>query len=82
MRAYMVTQDSRNFYLLDVYANAEGDRDEEIEDPTPVMVCLFVCLQCLAKDLGIYLVKLQFSKEHGRPSKSCHTLKLGKIISK
>ena len=38
MRAYMVTQDSRNFYLLDVYANGEGDRDEEIEDPTPIMV--------------------------------------------
>ncbi len=38
MRAYMVTQDSRNFYLLDVYANAEGDRDEEIEDPQPVQV--------------------------------------------
>ena len=39
MRAYMVTQDSRNFYLLDVYANGgEGDRDEELEDPTPVMV--------------------------------------------
>jgi len=38
MRAYMVTQDSRNFYLLDVYANGgEGDRDEELEDPNPVM---------------------------------------------
>ena len=24
-------QDSRNFYLLDVYANCDGDRDEEIQ---------------------------------------------------
>ncbi|XP_040569190.1 diacylglycerol kinase theta isoform X2 [Lepeophtheirus salmonis] len=36
MRAFVVTQDSRNFYLLDVYANYDGDRDEEIEDPYPV----------------------------------------------
>jgi hypothetical protein len=40
MRAFMVTQDSRNFYLLDVYSNCEGDRDEEMEDPTPVMVII------------------------------------------
>ena len=38
MRAFVVSQDSRNFYLLDVYANSEGDRDEEITDPTPIMV--------------------------------------------
>lgn len=38
MRAFVVTQDSRNFYLLDVYANCDGDsRDEELEDPTPVL---------------------------------------------
>eukprot|EP00094_Tigriopus_californicus_P013915 TCALIF_13468-PA protein Name:"Similar to Dgkq Diacylglycerol kinase theta (Mus musculus)" AED:0.19 eAED:0.19 QI:0/0.93/0.75/1/0.93/0.87/16/63/974 len=36
MRAFVVTQDSRNFYLLDVYANCDGDRDEELEDPFPV----------------------------------------------
>lgn len=36
MRAFVVTQDSRNFYLLDVYANCDGDRDEELEDPHPV----------------------------------------------
>ena len=38
MRAFVVSQESRNFYLLDVYANSEGERDEEIVDPTPVMV--------------------------------------------
>ncbi len=37
MRAFVVTQDSRNFYLLDVYANCDGDRDEELEDPHPVL---------------------------------------------
>ncbi len=37
MRAFVVTQDSRNFYLLDVYANCDGDRDEELEDPKPVL---------------------------------------------
>lgn len=36
MRAFVVTQDRVNFYLLDVYANCDGDRDEEIEDPLPV----------------------------------------------
>ena len=38
MRAFVVTQDSRNFYLLDVYANCDGDgdRDEEIQDPYPI----------------------------------------------
>ena len=36
MRAFVVTQDRCNFYLLDVYANCDGDRDEEIEDPLPV----------------------------------------------
>ncbi len=36
MRAFVVTQDSRNFYLLDVYANCDGERDEELEDPFPV----------------------------------------------
>ena len=36
MRAFVVTQDSRNFYLLDVYANCDGDRDEELDDPNPV----------------------------------------------
>ena len=36
MKAYVVSQDSRNFYLLDVYG--DGDREEEIEDPTPVLV--------------------------------------------
>lgn len=41
MRAFMVTQDSRNFYLLDVYSSCDGDREEEIEDPTPVMVNFF-----------------------------------------
>ena len=54
MRAYMVTQDSRNFYLLDVYANGgEGDRDEELEDPTPVMVNYFrgFNLKSLKKEL-------------------------------
>jgi diacylglycerol kinase (ATP) len=35
MKAYVVSQDSRNFYLLDVYG--DGDREEEIEDPTPIM---------------------------------------------
>ena len=38
MKAYVVSQDSRNFYLLDVYASSDGDREEEIEDPTPVIV--------------------------------------------
>ena len=38
MRAFVVSQESRNFYLLDVYANSEGERDEEIVDPTPIMV--------------------------------------------
>merc|ERR1711974_228211 len=46
MRAFVVSQDSRNFYLLDVYANTEqsagldgsgADRDEEIQDPHPVL---------------------------------------------
>ena len=37
MRAFVVTQDSRNFYMLDVYASCDGDRDEELEDPTPVL---------------------------------------------
>ena len=37
MRAFVVTQDACNFYLLDVYANCDGDRDEEIEDPLPVI---------------------------------------------
>ena len=36
MRAFVVTQDSTNFYLLDVYANCEGNREEELEDPLPV----------------------------------------------
>ena len=31
------TQDSRNFYLLDVYDNCDGDRDVELVDPTPVL---------------------------------------------
>ena len=30
-------QDSRNFYLLDVYDNCDGDRDVELVDPTPVL---------------------------------------------
>jgi diacylglycerol kinase (ATP) len=34
MRAFVVTQDSRNFYLLDVYDNCD-DRDVELVDPTP-----------------------------------------------
>ena len=38
MKAYVVSQDSRNFYLLDVYGSSDGDREEEIEDPTPVLV--------------------------------------------
>ena len=42
MRAFMVTQDSRNFYLLDVYANCEGERDEELVDPTPVQVSSYL----------------------------------------
>ena len=37
MRAFVVTQDRCNFYLLDVYANCDGERDEEIVDPNPVM---------------------------------------------
>ena len=36
MRAFVVTQDRCNFYLLDVYANCDCDRDTEIEDPLPV----------------------------------------------
>ena len=31
------TQDSRNFYLLDVYDNCDGDRDVELVDPAPVL---------------------------------------------
>ena len=36
MRAFVVTQDSRLFYLLDVYANCDGEREEELGDPLPV----------------------------------------------
>ena len=37
MRAFVVSQDSTNFYLLDVYANNnDGDREEELQDPMPV----------------------------------------------
>ncbi len=36
MRAFVVTQDSRNFYLLDVYDNFD-DRETELTDPTPVL---------------------------------------------
>ena len=34
---YPCTQDSRNFYLLDVYDNCDGDRDVELVDPAPVL---------------------------------------------
>jgi len=36
MTAFVVTQESQNFYLLDVYAVCDGDREEEIQDPHPV----------------------------------------------
>lgn len=36
MKAFAVTQESRNFYLLDVYADCDSDREEEIEGPFPV----------------------------------------------
>ena len=36
MRAFVVSQESTNFYLLDVYANNNEDREEELQDPMPV----------------------------------------------
>ena len=49
MRAFVVTQDRCNFYLLDVYANCDCDRDTEIEDPLPVQRYHFLFCKCQIK---------------------------------
>jgi len=36
MNAFAVSQDCRNFYLLDLYADCDHDREEEVQDPFPV----------------------------------------------
>ena len=76
MRAFVVTQESRNFYLLDVYANCEsGEREEELQDPHPVQSlkrregkrpAILIGLRDNEEDSGV--IKVWARKLHTMPS--------------
>ncbi|XP_023323725.1 diacylglycerol kinase theta [Eurytemora carolleeae] len=74
MKAFVVSQDSRIFYLLDVYADCDNAREEEIQDPYPVhrlvrrenrRPAILIGLRDIENDVGIIKVwpqKLQVSQ--------------------
>ena len=76
MRAFVVTQESRNFYLLDVYANCDsGEREEELQDPHPVQAlkrregkrpAILIGLRDNEDDSGV--IKVWARRLHATPS--------------